>query len=69
MGVHGELLPITEKIKNGYRFKEHVMKALEIDPNDADLHHLLGRFNYEVANLSWVEKKVYILQFNSLHNY
>ncbi|XP_050450034.1 regulator of microtubule dynamics protein 1-like [Cataglyphis hispanica] len=58
VGVYGEFLPITEKIKNGYRFKEHVMKALKINPNDADLHHLLGRFKYEVANLSWIERKV-----------
>jgi len=35
------------------------MKALEIRPNDADLHHLLGRFKYEVANLGWIERKVY----------
>lgn len=66
VGVYGEFLPIAEKIKNGYRFKEHVMKALEISPNDADLHHLLGRFKYEVANLSWIERKVYILWFNSI---
>lgn len=58
VGVYGEFLPMTEKIQNGYRFKEHVMKALEISPNDGDLHHLLGRFRYEVANLSWLERKV-----------
>ncbi|EZA56809.1 Regulator of microtubule dynamics protein [Ooceraea biroi] len=49
---------LAEKIQNGYRFKEHVINALEIDPNDADLHHLLGRFRYEVANLGWIERKV-----------
>jgi hypothetical protein len=38
------------------------MNALEIHPNDAYLHHLLGRFRYEVANLSWIERKV--LDFN-----
>jgi len=38
------------------------MNALEIHPNDAYLHHLLGRFRYEVANLSWIERKV--LNFN-----
>ncbi|XP_029164174.1 regulator of microtubule dynamics protein 1-like [Nylanderia fulva] len=58
VGVYGEFLPISERIKNGYRFKEHVMKALEIRPDDADLHHLLGRFRYEVANLGWIERKV-----------
>ncbi|XP_020299524.1 regulator of microtubule dynamics protein 2-like isoform X2 [Pseudomyrmex gracilis] len=49
VGVYGEYLPIAEKINNGYRFKKLVTKALEIRPSDADLHHLLGRFNYEVA--------------------
>ncbi|TGZ54014.1 Uncharacterized protein DBV15_00293 [Temnothorax longispinosus] len=58
VGVNGDFLPVAEKIKNGYRFKEHVMKALEMRPNDADLHHLLGRFKYEVANLSWIERKI-----------
>lgn len=48
------------------------MEALEIRPSDADLHHLLGRFKYEVANLSWIEKKVCLIlthqnQF-SFHN-
>lgn len=60
VGVNSDFLPVAEKIQNGYRFKELVMKALEICPNDADLHYLLGRFRYEVANLSWVERKVYV---------
>ncbi|XP_011642246.1 regulator of microtubule dynamics protein 1-like [Pogonomyrmex barbatus] len=58
VGINGDFMPIAEKIKNGYRFKEHVMKAIEICPDDADLHHLLGRFSYEVANLSWIERKI-----------
>lgn len=66
VGVNGDFLPTAEKIKNGYRFKEHVMKALEIRPNDADLHHLLGRFRYEVANLSWIERKVHISSWHGL---
>lgn len=64
VGVYGEFLPISERIKNGYRFKEHIMKALEIRPDDADLHHLLGRFRYEVANLGWIERKVAITLFS-----
>lgn len=61
VGLNGDFLPVAEKIKNGYRFKELVMGALEIRPNDADLHHLLGRFKYEVASLSWIERKVHVL--------
>lgn len=65
VGVYGDFLPITEKIKNGYRFKELVTNALEISPDDADLHYLLGRFKYEVANLSWIERKVYVSMDNN----
>lgn len=63
VGVKSDFLPVAEKIQNGYRFKELIMKALEICPNDADLHYLLGRFRYEVANLTWVERKVYVLSW------
>lgn len=58
VGVYGEFLPLAEKISNGYRFKELVMQALDIRSTDGELHHLLGRFKYEVANLSWIERKV-----------
>ncbi|KAL0112736.1 hypothetical protein PUN28_012185 [Cardiocondyla obscurior] len=58
LGKNNDFLPIAEKIKNGHYFKEHVMKALEIRPNDPDLHYMLGRFRYEVANLGWIERKI-----------
>lgn len=58
IGLNGDYLSIAEKIKNGVRFKNYVEMALEMRPNDSTLHYLLGRFKYEIASLSWIEKKV-----------
>ncbi|XP_047352730.1 regulator of microtubule dynamics protein 1-like [Vespa velutina] len=58
IGLHGEYLPLAERIKNGSVFKNHVMTALKLRPKDSDLHHLLGRFRYEISNLTWIERKV-----------
>lgn len=58
VGVKSKFLPTKGKIENGYLFKEYVEKALELMPNDGYLHHLMGRFKYEVSELSWIEKKV-----------
>jgi len=41
-------LGVSEKIKNGVLFKEHLDIAISINPTDPILHHLLGRFSYEV---------------------
>ncbi|KAJ8672676.1 hypothetical protein QAD02_003936 [Eretmocerus hayati] len=58
IGIKSRFLPTKGKIENGYRFKEYVQKALDVMPDDPYLHHLLGRFEYEVSELSWIEKKV-----------
>ncbi|KAK2585789.1 hypothetical protein KPH14_010394 [Odynerus spinipes] len=58
IGLHGEYLPVAEKIKNGYTFKNHVMIALNIRPKDSGLHYLLGRFKFEISNLTWFERKM-----------
>lgn len=47
-GAKGEFLSVKERIHNGKLFKTHIDQALQIKPKDATLHHLLGRFCYEV---------------------
>lgn len=49
VGARGELLGIREKIEGALKFKQHVDKALALQPNDPSAHHLLGRFKYEVS--------------------
>jgi hypothetical protein len=48
VGSRGEFLGTKERIEAGFLFKKHVEKALALKPRDPYLHHLLGRFTYEV---------------------
>lgn len=57
VGCRGEFVGIKEKILDGYEFKKHVDRAAELSPTDHTIQHLLGRFCYEVAELSWWERK------------
>lgn len=53
---HGSV-PLRQKIEDGLLVRQTLEEALELDPNDDTLHHLHGRWLYEVANLTWVERK------------
>lgn len=56
-GERGGFLGMKERVKSGNIFKEHIDRALDLKPQDATLHHLLGRFCFEVAQLSWLERR------------
>ncbi|XP_077537750.1 regulator of microtubule dynamics protein 2-like [Haemaphysalis longicornis] len=58
LGALSEYVGTQEKIENGYRFKEHVDRAVRLKPQDPTLHHMLGRWSLEVATLSWIERKL-----------
>jgi len=53
---YGEFLGTKEKIQNAFQIKEHALKALEANPSDSTTLHLLGRWCYSVANISWIER-------------
>ena len=52
------LVSTKERIKFGHEFKEHRDLAVEIDSNDRLMHHMYGRWCYEVASLSYIERKI-----------
>ncbi|VDK33914.1 unnamed protein product [Gongylonema pulchrum] len=47
-----------EKIEQGKIFKMYLDRAIEAEPNEFTMLHSRGRFSYEVANLSWVERRL-----------
>ena len=53
-------LALFEGGKTQIRLSKEVRKeaerAIEIDPNDDDAYHILGRWHYSIATLSWVLK-------------
>ncbi|KAK3093241.1 hypothetical protein FSP39_013102 [Pinctada imbricata] len=57
LGSIGDYEGTQAKIKNGYTFKEHIERAIELNPTDPSNHHLLGRWCYGVYMLSWIERK------------
>lgn len=58
VGSRGKFMKTKEKIVDGYVFAEYVEKAMELRPEDSAVHHLLGRFKFEISNLTWIERKV-----------
>lgn len=46
----------TQKINYGLATRTLLQSAMDLRPNDASLHHILGRWNYEISRLGWIEK-------------
>lgn len=45
-----------EKVEMSREVKEEAMRAVELDPNNDSAYHVLARWHFEVATLSWVLK-------------
>ena len=52
LGSRGEFGGVKEKILDGFEFKKHIDMAAEFNPKDHFTQHLLGRFCYEVSQVS-----------------
>lgn len=58
IGRVGELEGTKQKILNSYEVKDHTLKAVELDPEDDGNFHVMGRWHYTLADLSWFERKI-----------
>nr|XP_055172733.1 regulator of microtubule dynamics protein 3 isoform X1 [Nyctereutes procyonoides] len=56
---------IQRRIQSGFSFKEHIEKAIALQPENPMAHFLLGRWCYQVSHLSWLEKKTATALFES----
>jgi len=54
-----------KKISNAYIVQDHFKKACELNPADATSRHLMGRWCWAFAELSYMEKKVAGLVFGT----
>jgi len=58
IGRVGEVEGTEQKIKNSYPMAEHTKKAIELDPEDAGNYHVMGRWHYALASLTWFERQI-----------
>ncbi|XP_011314501.1 regulator of microtubule dynamics protein 1-like [Fopius arisanus] len=49
---------IKARIKNLLTCKEHMMKAIELNPNDATTLYMLGNWCFSVADMPWYQRKI-----------
>jgi len=59
--LHGQIGLVEgtkQKIINSYDVLKYGKIAIDLDPSYDNTHHLLGRLNFELANLSWLEKNL-----------
>lgn len=43
IGSRSDYQSLKDRIADGHLFKKHLDKALELNPKDSSLHHMLGR--------------------------
>ena len=56
MGRKALISGARERVAASRAIKKHADKALDYDENHAGAWHVLGRWHFKVANLSWVER-------------
>ncbi len=58
IGRIGEIEGTKQKITNSYAVREHTEKAIALDPQNDANYHVMGRWNYALADLSWAERQI-----------
>ncbi|XP_017883500.1 regulator of microtubule dynamics protein 1-like isoform X2 [Ceratina calcarata] len=49
---------IKAQIKESYNIKKHMLRAMELHPMDPTLLYMLGSWCYQVADLTWYQRKI-----------
>uniref|UniRef100_A0A8C3G8G2 Regulator of microtubule dynamics protein 1 n=1 Tax=Cyclopterus lumpus TaxID=8103 RepID=A0A8C3G8G2_CYCLU len=61
----GEYQGVKVKIGNSYIIREHLERAVELNPKDATSFHILGHWCFAFAELPWYQRKVAAVIFSS----
>ncbi|ODN05556.1 Regulator of microtubule dynamics protein 1 [Orchesella cincta] len=49
---------LKEQIIQSVNVKKHITRAIELNPNDATCHYMLGNWCFSVAEVPWYQRKV-----------
>ena len=58
IGKIGLLEGTEQKILNSYEVKQYGMRAINLIPDYEHSYHLMGRWHYELAELTWFERSI-----------
>uniref|UniRef100_A0A3Q0R1G1 Regulator of microtubule dynamics protein 1 n=1 Tax=Amphilophus citrinellus TaxID=61819 RepID=A0A3Q0R1G1_AMPCI len=61
----GDYKGVKVKIGNSYIIREHLERAIELNPKDATSIHILGYWCFAFAELPWYQRKVAAVIFSS----
>ncbi|XP_068437390.1 regulator of microtubule dynamics protein 1 [Clinocottus analis] len=61
----GDYQGVKVKIGNSYIIREHLERAVELNPKDATSFHILGHWCFAFAELPWYQRKVAAVIFSS----
>lgn len=61
----GEFEGVKAKIGNSYIIREHLERAIELNPKDATSLHILGYWCFAFAELPWYQRKVAAVIFST----
>lgn len=57
LGITAEYEPLKNKIPLGHKYKQHILKAVELKPDDPTVFYLMGRWSFEISMLSWWQRQ------------
>ncbi|KAJ4925688.1 hypothetical protein JOQ06_018409 [Pogonophryne albipinna] len=61
----GDYMGVKVKIGNAYIIRDHLEKAIELNPKDATSFHILGYWCFAFSELPWYQRKVAAVIFSS----
>uniref|UniRef100_A0AAV1UHN3 Regulator of microtubule dynamics protein 1 n=1 Tax=Peronospora matthiolae TaxID=2874970 RepID=A0AAV1UHN3_9STRA len=61
----GGFCDLKERIAGAYVIRDHIERAIELDPTDATSHNILGQWCLAFADMTWIEKRVATALFST----